>query len=115
VKENEIKTIATFTMVLGTLVLILFISIRAGTPCRFWIGRYFSETSEISERPHNGTAVLCSDGSIYYSPKPGFTGRDSVRVQRAACNYSGTWHADPFHDWCGHLARTSSFSLSNTF
>jgi hypothetical protein len=102
------------------------ISVRAGTPCVFgtgpsstwsyaafnqdvtvWKGMVLHST-EIIEPPHNGTAVLRADGSIYYSPKPGFTGRDSVRVQRAACNYSGTWHADPSHDWCGHLARTIS-------
>jgi hypothetical protein len=103
------------------------ISVRAGTPCVFgpfgpsalspaafsiqgvspWKGMMLHST-EIVEPPHEGTAVLRTDGSIYYSPKPGFTGRDSVRVQRTACNYSGTWHADPSHDWCGHLARTIS-------
>jgi hypothetical protein len=65
-------------------------------------------STEIIERPHSGTAVVRADGSIYYSPKPGFTGRDSVRAQRAACNYSGTWHADPLHDECGHINRTFS-------
>jgi hypothetical protein len=42
--------------------------------------------TEIIERPHNGTAVLRADGSIYYSPKPGFTGRDSIRVRRTDCS-----------------------------
>jgi hypothetical protein len=102
------------------------ISVRAGTPCVFGTGpdlrwsfaaSYQNVTvwkgmvlysAEIIELPHDGTAVLRADGRIYYSPRPGFTGRDAVRVQRTACNYSGTWHADPSHDWCGHLARTYS-------
>jgi hypothetical protein len=102
------------------------ISVRAGTPCVFgtgpslrwdraarpqglasWKGMMMHST-EIIEPPHEGTAVVRADGRIYYSPKPGFTGRDFMRVQRAACNYSGTWHADPSHDWCGDLARTYS-------
>jgi hypothetical protein len=70
-------------------------------------------STEITEPPHEGTAVLRADGSIYYSPKPGFSGRDSMRVQRAACiprneKPTGiflTWHADPSGDWCGHLTR----------
>jgi hypothetical protein len=83
--------------------------VRAGTPCV--ILPPFGPTaayhySEIIEPPHNGTAVFRADGSIYYSPKPGFTGRDSVRVRKAACNFSGTSHMDPFHDWCGYLNRT---------
>jgi hypothetical protein len=108
------------------------ISVRVGTPCVFrppaaWMYRHFENyppasierpgpavqsrgywlySTEITEPPHEGTAALRADGSIYYSPKPGFTGRDSVRVRRAACNYSGTWHMDPFHDWCGYLTRT---------
>jgi hypothetical protein len=52
--------------------------VRAGMPCVFlpnWRGY------AIIEPPHNGTAVLRADGSIYYSPKPGFTGRDSVRAR----------------------------------
>jgi hypothetical protein len=100
------------------------VSVRAGTPCVFgtgldlrwsfaasnqgvtvWKGMVLY-SAEIIEPPHNGTAVLRADGRIYYSPKPGFTGRDFMRVQRAACNYSGTWHADPSHDWCGPLVRT---------
>jgi hypothetical protein len=32
-------------------------------------------STEIIERPHNGTAVVRANGSIYYSPKPGFAGR----------------------------------------
>jgi hypothetical protein len=102
------------------------ISVRPGTPCVFgtgpslrwnrvafpqglapWKGMMLHST-EIIEPPHEGKAVLRADGSIYYSPKPGFTGKDSIRVQRTACNYSGTWHADPSHDWCGDLARTYS-------
>jgi hypothetical protein len=102
------------------------VSVRARTPCVFGTGpdlrwsfaaSYQNVTgwkgmvlysAEIIEPPHNGTAVLGADGRIYYSPRPGFTGRDFMRVQRAACNYSGTWHADPSHDWCGDLARTYS-------
>jgi hypothetical protein len=84
-----------------------WISVRAGMPCGFGtlslMGGY---SKEIIEPPHEGTAVLRADGRVYYSPKPGFAGRDFMRVQRTACNYSGTWHADPSHDWCGHLART---------
>jgi hypothetical protein len=102
------------------------ISVRAGTPCVFgtgpsstWSYAAFNQdvtgwkgmvlySAKMIEPPHNGTAVLRVDGRIYYSPRPGFTGRDAVRVQRTACNYSGTWHADPSHDWCGDLARTYS-------
>jgi hypothetical protein len=62
------------------------IGVRAGTPCVIlptfgWRG-YATETIE---PPHNGTAVLRADGSIYYSPKPGFTGRDHIRVRRTRC------------------------------
>jgi hypothetical protein len=105
VERNEMKTMAAFTMALAALVLAtaayadaqgqrcktthgkngLFISIRAGTPCRFWIGRYFSETSEIIERPHEGTAVIRADGRIYYSPRPGFTGWDRMRLRDTDC------------------------------
>jgi hypothetical protein len=121
-ERNEMKTIAAFTMALATLVLATaadadvqdrrcyqrasWISVRAGTPCGFGtsMGGY---SKEIIEPPHNGTAVVRADGSIYYSPKPGFTGRDNgMRVQRTACNYSGTWYAGPSHDWCGPLVRT---------
>jgi hypothetical protein len=86
------KTIAAFTMALATLVLATAadadaqgqrcqmgrngIGVRAGTPCVF--GKSYLE---IVEPPHNGTAVLRADGSIIYSPKPGFTGRDGMRVQ----------------------------------
>jgi hypothetical protein len=66
-------------------------------------GGYWFHSTEIIESPHEGTAVLRTDGSIYSSPRPGFTGGDSMKVQRAACNYSGTWHVNSFHDWCGHL------------
>jgi hypothetical protein len=62
---------------------------RAGTPCV--ILPVFGSQSEIIEPPHNGTAVLRSDGSIYYSPKPGFTGRDSIWVRLtnvSACQLS---------------------------
>jgi hypothetical protein len=102
------------------------ISVRVGTPCVFGTGPSLRwnraarpqglaslkgmmlHSAEIIEPPHEGTAVVRADGRIYYSPKPGFTGRDFMRVQRTACNYSGTWHADPSHDWCGDLARTYS-------
>jgi hypothetical protein len=91
------KTIAAFTMALATLVLATAadadaqdrqcqrgrssIGVRAGTPCVF--GKSYLK---IVEPPHNGTAVLRADGSIIYSPKPGFTGRDGMRVQRAVCD-----------------------------
>jgi hypothetical protein len=104
------------------------ISVRAGTPCVFvTLGQSLLTytgfiqgarssgmmlySTEIIERPHNGTAVFQAGsygGTIYYSPKPSFTGRDAVRVRFTGCNYSGTWHADPSHDWCGHVARTYS-------
>jgi hypothetical protein len=63
------------------------ISVRAGTPHLIlplyaWRGH----PTEIIERPHNGTAVLRGDGRIYYSPKPGFTGRDGVRVRLTDCD-----------------------------
>jgi hypothetical protein len=89
---NEMKTIAAFTMALATLVLATAadadvqdrrckggkngIGVRAGTPCLI----RESPHSEIIEPSHNGTAVLRADGSIYYSPKPGFTGTDGMRV-----------------------------------
>jgi hypothetical protein len=132
------KTVVGFTMALGTLVVataadadvrerqcevrVSLISVRAGTPCifrpldrtSFRGGALTLYSTEITEPPHEGTAVLRADGSIHYSPKPGFTGRDSMTVQRAACIprnenptgiFSGTWHADPSGDRCGHLTR----------
>jgi hypothetical protein len=72
--------------------------VRGGAPVPALTGVMLYSSTEIIERSHNGTAVLRADGSIYYSAKPGFTGRDYLRVQRAACNYSGTWQADTFHD-----------------
>jgi hypothetical protein len=124
-EENDMKTVVGFTMAaLATLVLATaadadaqnrrcdargpLISVRAGATCVFSPpiirgGGYSYHSTEIIETPHEGTAVLRTDGRIYYSPRPGFTGRDSMKVQRAACNYSGTWHINPFHDWCGHL------------
>jgi hypothetical protein len=93
--RKTMKTIAAFTMALVTLVLAAAadadaedrrcklgkngIGVRAGTPCVF--GKSYLE---IIEPPHNGTAVLRADGSIYYSPKPGFTGRDGLRVRSSA-------------------------------
>jgi hypothetical protein len=90
--EENMKTIVGFTMALATLILATAadadalgqrcqggrngVSVRAGTPCVF--GKSYLE---IIEPPHNGTAVLRADGSIYYSPKPGFTGRDGMRVR----------------------------------
>jgi hypothetical protein len=58
------------------------ISVRAGTPCVF--GLFGLHYSEIIDPPHNGTAVLRSDGRVYYSPRPGFTGRDGMTV-RLSC------------------------------
>jgi hypothetical protein len=89
------KTIVGFTMALTTLVLATAadanvqgercklgkngIGVRAGTPCV--MGRIgWLHSAEIIEPPHNGTAVLRSDGRIYYSPKPGFTGTDRIGV-----------------------------------
>jgi hypothetical protein len=87
------KTIVGFTMALTTLVLATAadanvegercklgkngIGVRAGTPCLITMGFH---PTEIIERPRNGTAVLRADGSIIYSPKPGFTGRDGIWV-----------------------------------
>jgi hypothetical protein len=109
------KTMVAFTMALATLVLATAadadaqdrqcqslgrgggISVRAGMPCVF--RRLFlyptQRPSEIIEPPHNGTAVLRADGSIYYSPKPGFTGRDAMRVQLtygSACEFADQLH-----------------------
>jgi hypothetical protein len=63
------------------------ISVRAGTPCVFgpfgpsawshaafiqgvapWKGMMFYSSTEIIKAPREGTAVLRTDGSIYYSP-----------------------------------------------
>jgi hypothetical protein len=62
------------------------ISVRAGTPCLIlpWYG-WRGHSTEIIEPPHNGTALVRADGSIYYSPKPGFTGRDRMRVRPTDC------------------------------
>jgi hypothetical protein len=95
------KTMVAFTMALTTLVLATAadagvqgqrcgggrygVWVRAGTPC---VIENYSREMEIIEPPHNGTVVLRTDGSIYYSPKPGFTGRDHIRVRftnRSAC------------------------------
>jgi hypothetical protein len=97
------KTMVAFTMALTTLVLATaadaqdrrcqqggrsghsVIGVRAGTPCTFMgvgaggIGMILS--TEITESPHNGTAVGRADGGIIFYPKPGFTGRDSVRAR----------------------------------
>jgi len=62
--------------------------VRAGTPCRvvlFMRGYATISSTEIIERPHNITAVPRTDGNIYISPKPGFTGKDSMTVR-----YTGT-------------------------
>jgi hypothetical protein len=54
-------------------------------------------SAEIVEPPHNGTAVLRADGSIIYSPKPGFTGRDFIGVRFVPdgscqlCYVNGGW------------------------
>jgi hypothetical protein len=103
------KTIAAFTMALATLVLATAadadtqdqrcfqrgrgLSVRAGTPCVFRLlpprisnpNQTFRH-AEIIRRPNNGTAVLRPDGTIYYSPKPGFTGRDGLRVRSTDCD-----------------------------
>jgi hypothetical protein len=82
------KTIAALAMALGTLVLATaadagcysrgqITAVRAGTPCVF-MGFHHAE---IIKPPQNGTAVLRADGSIYYSPKPGFTGQDPMKVR----------------------------------
>jgi len=99
------KTIVGFTMGLATLVFATaadaqdrrcfgrgISGVPAGTPCVFgpsrpraplgfeWRGMMLYST-EIIERPHNGTAVLRADGGTYYNPKPGFTGKDSMTVR----------------------------------
>jgi hypothetical protein len=58
------------------------IGVRAGTPCVFRPGfcSYGLHATAIIEPPHNGTAVL-RDGSFYYSPNLGFTGRDGMKLQ----------------------------------
>jgi hypothetical protein len=87
------KTMAAFTMALATLVLATaadaacYASVWAGKPSILpgpCSGRSYAKVLAIIERPHNGTAVLRADGSIYYSPKPGFTGQDpmTLRVSR---------------------------------
>jgi hypothetical protein len=101
------KTVVGFTMALATLVLgtaadagvqdqrcyqrASWISVRAGTPCGFGtlslMGGY---SKKIIEPPHEGTAVLRADGRVYYSPKPGFTGRDRMRV--GDCTLPGSLH-----------------------
>jgi hypothetical protein len=107
------KTIAAFTMALTTLVLATAadadvrdrrcqvsgksagISVRAGTACLIpWRGSGYS--GEIIKPPHEGTAVLRADG-IYYSPTPGFTGRDLIGVRttdRSACQPPEKLRAD---------------------
>jgi hypothetical protein len=60
--------------------------VRAGTPCVIHGPGYCC--TEIIDPPHNGTAVPRADGSIYYSPKPDFTGGDHIAVRfanRFAC------------------------------
>jgi hypothetical protein len=94
------------------------ISVRAGTPCVFgtgpslrwnraarpqglasWKGMMLHST-EIIEPPHEGTAVLRADGRVYYSPKPGFTGRDGMRVIFVldSCQVPEKLQVDPA--WC---------------
>jgi hypothetical protein len=62
-----------------------FVWVRAGTPCSIGSNRFNTvgggRPTEIIEPPHNGTAVVRADESIYYSPRPGFTGGDSMRVR----------------------------------
>jgi hypothetical protein len=93
------KNVVAFTMALTTLVLATAadadaqdrqcqrgrngIGVRAGTPCVFrpsWYGWFgWDHPTEIIVK--NGTAVVRADGSIYYSPKPGFRGTEYVRVR----------------------------------
>jgi hypothetical protein len=56
------------------------IGVRAGTPCKF-IPSGLIISPAIIERPHNVAAVLRADGGIYFYPKPGFTGKDSMTVR----------------------------------
>jgi hypothetical protein len=82
---------------------------RAGAPCVFrflWFTYSIpARPAEIIERPHNGTAVLRADGSIYYSPNPGFTGRDSVKViyARDSCQVPEKLQANPARRRAPHL------------
>jgi hypothetical protein len=61
--------------------------VRAGRPCRVpnLTGLRHSLMTvikaEIVEPPHNGTAVARNDGDIYFYPKSGFTGKDSMTVR----------------------------------
>jgi hypothetical protein len=61
-------------------------TVQAGTPCVFRPGWYGLHVTGIIERPRSGTAVLRADGSIYYSPKPGFTGLDIIRLRQTDCD-----------------------------
>jgi hypothetical protein len=131
------KTRVAFTMVLATLVLATTadadaqdrpcqggkngIGVRAGTPCVFralyLYGAIPARPTEIIERPHNGTAVLRADGRIYYSPRPGFTGRDSMKVSyvRDSCLVPEKLQANPA--WCRDPTslEPTLFSSSNVF
>ena len=70
--------------------------VRAGAPCRVplvmpgW--RVTVIKAEITEPPHNGTAVPRNDGDIYFYPKSGFTGKDSMTVR-----YVGAYQGKPIH------------------
>jgi hypothetical protein len=98
------------------------LGVPAGRPCVFLVGppapsaaasppgglgMGMMSSAEIIESPHNGTAVLRADRrSGYYYPKPGFTGKDCLRVRSTGCNFFGTWHASAFNNWCGSTTRT---------
>jgi hypothetical protein len=70
--------------------------VRAGMPCLIRIPRP-THNLEFTKPPHEGTAVLRADGSIIYSPKPGFTGRDFIGVRFVPdgscqlCYVNGGW------------------------
>jgi hypothetical protein len=108
------KTMVTFSMALATLVLATAADadvrdrgcrliargflVRPGTPCLIPMG-IPGYATKIIEPPHHGVAVVRADGSIYYSPKPGFTGIDnSMRVRHL---HWGAAHPSSYDDFLG--------------
>jgi hypothetical protein len=71
--------------------------VRAGTPCLIPMGMPGFST-EIIKPPHHGTAVVHANGSVYYSPEPGFTGRDDMGVRHL---HWGAAHPHSYDDFLG--------------